>query len=62
MDTIKPKQRATIFAALKFIEQLYLDNLIPEYIFHNILRDYLDQIDTSEFLCHKDNKQRKGEK
>lgn len=38
------------FAALKFIEQLYRDGQIPEYMFRNILGDYADMVDETEFL------------
>lgn len=38
------------FAALKLIEQLFRDGKIPEYIFHNILNDYADIVDESEFI------------
>lgn len=38
------------FAALKLIEQLYRDGKIPEYMFRNILGDYADIVDETEFL------------
>jgi hypothetical protein len=37
------------FAALKLIEQLYKDGQIPEYMFRNILNDYADVVDLSQF-------------
>ena len=38
------------FAALKLIEQLFRDGKIPEYMFHNILKDYADIVDESKFI------------
>lgn len=38
------------FAALKLIEQLYRDGQIPEYMFRNILGDYADMVDETEFV------------
>jgi len=40
---------------LKLIEQLYLDGEIPGYVFRNILREYQDKINVSDFVCHKKN-------
>ena len=37
------------FAALKLIEQLYRDGLIPAYMFRSILKDYADVVDLSKF-------------
>lgn len=37
------------FAALKLIEQLYKDREIPAYMFRNILNDYADVVDLSQF-------------
>ena len=39
------------YAALKLIEQLYVDGLIPGFMFRNILEDYKDTIDVLEFNC-----------
>ena len=39
------------YAALKLIEQLYVDGLIPGFMFRNILEDYKDSIDMLEFNC-----------
>ena len=44
------KNPAYCFAALKLIEQLYRDNKIPEFMFHNILADYAGIVDVSEFI------------
>ena len=38
------------FAALKLIEQLYRDGKIPEYMFRNILSEYADMVDETEFV------------
>lgn len=38
------------FAALKLIEQLFRDGKIPEFIFRNILNDYADIVDVTEFI------------
>ena len=37
------------FAALKLIEQLHKDGELPAYMFRNILNDYADIVDLSEF-------------
>ena len=38
------------FAALKLIEQLFRDGKIPEFMFRNILNDYADVVDVTEFI------------
>lgn len=38
------------FAALKLIEQLFRDGKIPEYMFRNILGDYADIVDETQFI------------
>ena len=38
------------FAALKHIEQLFRDGKIPEFMFRNILNDYADIVDVTEFI------------
>lgn len=38
------------YAALKLIEQLYRDGKIPDYLFHNILSEYADVVDESQFI------------
>ena len=40
---------AHYFAALKLIEQLYKDGQIPAYMFRNILNEYADIVDLSQF-------------
>ena len=48
-----------IYAALKLIEQLNHDGYLPAYIFKNILNEYADKIDISEFTIQETEK--KGE-
>lgn len=48
-------KESNVFGALKLIEQLYLDGKIPGYVFRNILREYQDKINVSDFVCHKKN-------
>lgn len=51
MDKINMnKDSKYCFAALKLIEQLYRDQKIPEFMFHNILNDYADIVDVSAFI------------
>ena len=47
------------FAALKLIEQLFRDGKIPEFMFRNILNDYADIVDVTEFIKgnHKQKKE-----
>ena len=47
------------FAALKLIEQLFRDGKISEFMFRNILNDYADIVDVTEFI--KGNHNRKKE-
>ncbi|MBQ8504242.1 MAG: hypothetical protein IJ491_08190 [Clostridia bacterium] len=44
------KDQEYCFAALKLIEQLFRDGKIPEYMFRNILSDYADIVDETEFV------------
>ena len=37
------------FAALKLLEQLHKDGLLPAYMFRNILNEYADVVDLSWF-------------
>ena len=43
----------TVFAALKLIEQLYRDGLISACIYRNILADYADVVDLSQFVINE---------
>ncbi len=47
------------FAALKLLEQLYLDGQIPEYMFQNMLTEYADVVDISAFIRGNPNSNRK---
>ena len=53
MNKIVADKETNIFGALKLIEQLYLDDEIPGYVFRNILREYQDEINITDFVCHK---------
>ncbi len=39
------------YAALKLIEKLYIDGLIPGFMFQNILDEYKDKVDVLDFNC-----------
>ena len=57
MGAIKEKTDLTpdhYFAALKLIEQLHKDGKLPAYIFRNILNDYADVVDLSQFTIIND--------
>ena len=48
------------FAALKLIEKLFKDGLIPDHIFRNILKDYVDVVDGAAFAsCYTNETPRK---
>lgn len=57
MNTIKEAGTQERFAALKLVEQAFLDNQIPGHVFRNILKDYGDDIDVTAFLCVRNNKE-----
>lgn len=40
------------YAALKLIEYLYKQQKIPKYIFINIINEYKNKIDISDFQCY----------
>lgn len=42
-----------MYAALRMIEQLTDDDLLPKYIFKNILEDYKDIVDIEKFNTNK---------
>ena len=51
MGKMKSKESpARCFAALKLIEQLYRDGLIPAHMFQNILNEYADVVDAAAFI------------
>lgn len=49
---INQSEKETIYAALKLIENLYKQGQIKQYVFKNILNEYKDCIDISEFKCY----------
>lgn len=44
------------FAALKLIEQLYKDDKITDFMYHNILNEYADIVDVTAFIIGNSNK------
>ena len=50
------------FAALKLIEQLFRDGKIPEFMFRNILNDYADIVDVTEFIKGNHNQMKEEQK
>lgn len=52
---ISKNEKETIYAAIKLIENLYKQGKIKKYIFKNILSEYNDYIDISEFQCYNQN-------
>ena len=52
MSMIEATGNQQYFAALKLIEKLYKEGLIPQYIFRNILTEYDDIVDTSCFSTY----------
>ena len=51
---VDEKDSKHVFAALKLIEQLYHDGLISVRIFQNILNDYADIVDLSQFVIYEE--------
>ena len=41
-----------LFAALKIIEALYQQGLIKSHVFRNILKEYENSLDISQFQCY----------
>lgn len=56
MNKITADKERNVFGALKLIEQLYLDDAIPGYVFRNILREHQDKINITDFVCYKKKK------
>ena len=50
-----------VYAALRMIEQLTNDKLIPEYIFKNILNDHRDVVEKMSFIRYTTKKNNKGD-
>lgn len=59
MNKLIADKESNVFGALKLIEQLYLDGEIPGCVFRNILREYQDIINVSDFVCYKKNEEGK---
>ena len=59
MNKLIAEKESNVCGALKLIEQLYLDGEIPGYVFRNILREYQDKINVSDFVCYKKNEEGK---
>ncbi len=53
MNKLIADKESNVFGALKLIEQLYLDGEISGCVFRNILREYQDKINISDFVCYK---------
>ena len=49
---ISKTEKEKIYAAIKLIENLYKQGKIKKHIFKNILNEYNDYIDISEFQCY----------
>lgn len=50
------EKETMIFAALKLVEQLYKDGKIPRFMFKNIMNDYADEVDLSQFTVDETEK------
>lgn len=50
------EKETMIFAALKLVEQLYKDGKIPRFMFKNIMNDYADEVDLSQFTADETEK------
>jgi len=61
MNNIDHGQTANIYAALKMIEQLYIDGYISEYLFLNILDEYKFQVDITSFKTNRNSEKEKGD-
>ena len=49
---LSDEEKDKIYAALKLIENLHKQGLVKKKINKNILNDYRDCIDLSEFKCY----------
>lgn len=54
MSKINAENSADYFAALKLIEQLYVEGHIPDFMFRNILNEAEDEVDITQFKIIKD--------
>ena len=44
-----------IYAALKLIQHLYKSGKVKEYVYRNILKEYREYVDISDFLWYNTN-------
>jgi|LSQX01.2.fsa_nt_gb hypothetical protein len=49
MSNIQSNDKNLCFAALKLIEQLYKEKLIPDQVMRNILGEYTEMVDVTRF-------------
>ena len=49
---ISKEEYNKIYAALKLIENLFKQGHIKQHVFKNILNEYKDHIDISQFKCY----------
>lgn len=63
MDRIKKIKKGTLYGALKMIEQLYAENMIPKHVFNNIIRENNKclQLDSTSYHYHTISLNKKGE-
>ena len=61
MNNIDLEQEANIYAALKLIEQLYLDGQLPDNMFLGILDEYKFQVDINSFKTKRNSAKAKGD-
>ena len=61
MNNIDHSQTANIYAALKMIEQLYIDGYISENLFLNVLDEYKFQVDITSFKTKRNSAKQKGD-
>ena len=58
MNEEKNNNKAIVFAALKLIEQLYKDGQISTLVYQNILKEYGEQVDLSQFKWELDEEEK----
>ena len=51
MSKMRTENKDVVFAALKFIEELYKAGDIPAYMFRNILREYCQENEFTEYFA-----------
>lgn len=60
MNTMTENNKDITFAALKLIEQLYLDHKISRTIYRNIIREYAEPEDVSRFYGFREDSSEEG--